>query len=391
MAWTIDSTLIPRIFGAAFQVLREACPLLRDVSKDYENKAGEVGDTLVIPYAAAGSTAPVTPSNATPNGADLTPAKTSITLTSHRGTAPFKILETDAWKMNMSGFVPKVIDEQIRALANYMNAQLWAAYTGVYGYAGAAGTKPFASNVNPVADVEGVLWAQGCRGANRKLYVGGSDYTQALKLSDLKTASSAGDPKALRQGYIGNLFGLDCWRDSGRTAHVAGTITTGLAAKAATAVAAGLKTCVATTAADTGACALKKGDIIAIAGQTQSTFVLTANATQAAAASDVTLTFEPALDTALAGGEAVTVKASHDVNLAGDPQGLILVIRRAQPVMGLPGMEPQGDPITVLDPETNIPLTLWRYRQYHQSTLEFTVGPFGCGVGDARFLARLAG
>jgi hypothetical protein len=391
MAWTIDSTLIPRIFGAAFQVLREACPLLRDVAKDYEDAAGQVGDTLTIPYAAAGSTAAVTPSNATPDGADLTPGKTAITLTSHRGTAPFKILETDAWKMKMDGYVPKVIDEQIRALANYINAQLWAAYPAVYGYSGSAGTKPFASNVNPVADVEGILWAQGCRGANRKCYVGGTDYTAALKLSDLKSAASAGDPKALRQGFIGNLFGLDTWRDSGRTAHTAGTITTGLAVKTSTVHAVGAKSVVCTTAGSSGACALLKGDIITFGSTDLQTYVLTANATQANAATDVTLAIEPGLKVATAGSEAVAVKATHDVNLAGDPQGLILVIRRAQPVMGLPGMEPQGDPITVMDPETMIPLTLWRYRQYHQSTCEFTVGPFGCGVGDARFLARMAG
>lgn len=390
MAWTIDSALVPLIFGRAFQVLREACPLLRDVQKNYEDAAGQIGDTLTIPVAPAGSTAAVTPAATSPDGANLTPDKVSITLTSHRGTAPFKIVATDAQRMRMSDFVPKVIDEQIRALANYVNAQLWACYTGIYGYAGTAGTNPFASAVNPVADLERILFLQGCRGENRKLYVGPTDYYKALILDDVKKAYAAGDPNALRRGFLGNLFGLDTWRDAARTNHTAGTITTGLAAKTATAQAVGDKTIVCTTAASTGACALLKGDIITFAGHAQ-TYVLTANATQASAATDVTLSVEPGLKTALAGDEAVTLKASHSVNIGGDPQGLILVVRNEQAPKGLDGMEPDGDPITVYDDETGLPLTLWRYRQYHQSTCEFTIGPYGMGVGDARYLARLAG
>lgn len=390
MGWTIDSTLIPRIFGAAFSVLREACPLLTDCAKDYEGAAASVGDTLTIPVAQAGSTAAVTPAATTPDGANLTPEKVAITLTSHRGTAPFKILETDAWLMRMGDYVPKVIDEQIRALANYMDQQLWASYTGVYGYAGTAGTHPFATNVNPAADVEGVLWAQGCRSGNRKLYVGGGDYTQALQLADVKAAYAAGDPNALRKGFLGTLFGLDTWRAANRTTHTAGSITTGLTIKAATAHAVGVKSLTTHTAASTGAAHLHKGDIFTIAGDDQ-TYVVTTAVEQLSADSDMTVAIEPALKVALTGGEAITLKATHHVNLAGDPKGIILVVRREQPNTGMPGMEAQGDPITVLDPETRIPLTLWRYKQYHQSTLEFTVGPFGCGVGDARYLARLAG
>src|SRR5690606_27985853 len=108
--------------------------------------------------------------------------------------------------------------------------------------------------------------------------------------------------------------------------HTAGTITTGLATKAATVQALGDKTIVCTTAAATGACALKKGDIITFAGDTQ-TYVLTDDATQSSAASDVTLNIEPGLKKALAGGEAVTVKASHVVNLGFHRDAFALAMR----------------------------------------------------------------
>jgi hypothetical protein len=89
-----------------------------------------------------------------------------------------------------------------------------------------------------------------------------------------------------------------------------GTITTGLVSKAATVVAVGVSSLTATTAAGTGACALKTGDFITFAGDTQ-VYTLTANATQAAAASDVTLSFTPGLKVAHVGGEAVSVQATN--------------------------------------------------------------------------------
>ena len=98
----------------------------------------------------------------------------------------------------------------------------------------------------------------------------------------------------------------------------AGTITTGLITKASTVVAVGVKTFTATTAASTGACALKIGDLINIAGHPY-TYTLTAAATQASAATDVTIAVEPGLQVALAGSEAITVVASHAANLAFHP------------------------------------------------------------------------
>lgn len=97
--------------------------------------------------------------------------------------------------------------------------------------------------------------------------------------------------------------------------HTAGSITTGLICKAATAVAVGVTSLVATTAASTGACALVVGDIITFAGDAQ-TYVITEAATQASAATDVTIKFLPALKVAKTGSEAITVKASHVVNMA---------------------------------------------------------------------------
>ncbi len=105
--------------------------------------------------------------------------------------------------------------------------------------------------------------------------------------------------------------------------HTAGTITTGLTAKAATVVAIGAVSVVATTAATTGACALLAGDSILFAGDA-TVYQLQADATQAGPSSYVTLSIDPPLAQALAGGEAITVRDPRPSNLTLDGTGPIV-------------------------------------------------------------------
>jgi hypothetical protein len=152
-----------------------------------------------------------------------------------------------------------------------------------------------------------------------------------------------------------------------------------------------VKSFLGTTAASTGACALLAGDIINIAGHTQ-TYVLTANATQASAASDVTLAIEPGLQIALVGSEAITVKATHVVNLgfhrdafafATRPVG-DMVFKGGSEILQMTDMGSNGVP------GTGINLTLEVSRQHHQTSWELSI-LYGCKTIRRELAARLAG
>ena len=168
----------------------------------------------------------------------------------------------------------------------------------------------------------------------------------------------------ITDGLLGRKLGFDWYQDQQVPTHTAGTITTGLIAKAATAVAAGLKTIVATTAASTGACALLEGDIILIAGDAQP-YVLTADATEASASTDVTLNFEPGLRYALVGSEAVTVKATHVVNLAFQRGAFAFASRPLDDIGQDIGLVLASE--TMTDPITGLSMRLEVTRQYKQT------------------------
>lgn len=386
MSNTFDSVLMPAILGRALTVLRESCPLLKLVRKDFEGAAAQVGESVSIPVSVAQTVADITPGATAPALADSVITSKTVTLDSYKGTR-FHLTDREARAYEAGQIVQGQLDESVRALANSISANVLAKYKSIYGYAGTAATNPFTTNIDPTADLRGILNNQLCPDAPRYLWVGSDEETAALKLAEFKSYSNRGDAETLKTGKIGYVNGFEVLRDSQRPTHTAGTITTGLIAKAATAQALGDKTIVCTTAASTGACALLAGDIISFAGHSQ-TYVLTADATQTSANTDVTLAIEPGLTTALAGSEAVSVKATHKVNIGGDPSGFALVMRvLPDSIAGAPTF---GTHLAMTDSETGVPLKLSYYPGYHSAQWEVSV-LWGAAVVDPRKLARLAG
>jgi len=184
----------------------------------------------------------------------------------------------------------------------------------------------------------------------------------ALKLGAFSYILNSNDANVMREGEIGRKYGFDWYEDQQVPLHTAGTITTGLIAKAATAVVAGLSTFVGTTAASTGACALKVGDLINIAGHAN-TYALTATATQASASSDVTITITPPLLQALVGSEAITVCGNHRVNLAFQADCFGFVSRTLAHVAG---SEPNPYSYEMADPVSGLTLRLQVREEYHR-------------------------
>jgi len=380
------SILVPKIISAALPVLREELRMAGAVAKDFSGAAASKGTAVTVPVPVVTATQNVTPGQYPASSTDVTAGSKTITINNWKQSTPFRITAKEGTEADMNDFTVKQIQEAVRGVLKDVNSDIFSKYKKIYGYAGTAGTNPFATTVNAAADARDVLNRQFCPDGDRWLAVGYFEETAALKSDDLKKMLNAGDANAMRNGSIGNLYGMNVFRDGQRPVHTAGTITTGLVAKAATAVAAGLKTLVATTAASTGACALLEGDVISIAGHTR-TYVLTAAATQASAASDVTLTFEPGLEAALTGSEAITVKASHSVNIAFDPFAFGLVARLpADDLLG----KTDGEHAPFVDPVTGFPLMISRYSIYHAQQWEVSA-LWGCEIIDARRACRLAG
>ena len=377
------SVLAPKLLAQGLMALRSAnlMPLL--VNSDYSMEFAQKGLVVTIPLPSAVAAQDVSPANVPPSTADSNPTQALITLDQWK-EAPFYLTDKDQQQAH-DGVIPMQASEAVKSLANAMNAHIMSKYVGIYGYVGTAGTTPFASTTTAATQARKILNKQLAPMDDRRFIMDPDAEAQALDLRAFQDASWTMTADAIQEGTITRRLGFDWFMDQQVPTHTAGTITTGLIAKAATAQALGLKAIVCTTAASTGAAALLAGDIISFAGHSQ-TYVVTANATQAVANSDVTVNVEPGLQKALVGSEAVTVRASHVVNLALHRDAIGFASRPlADSGQGL------GNIIEVAaDPITGVALRLEISREHKRTRFSYDI-LYGATLVRADLGCRVAG
>lgn len=376
------TNILPVIVAQSLQALRENAVITRLVNRDFDPAPAQQGDTINMIKPVAATVSSVTPSSTPIASQDVTPTKVTVTLDQWR-KVNMNLTDKD-FGMISEGFRPAQLTEHVRALANDVNSYVYnKAQNAFAGYAGTAGTNPFASSTASVMAARQLLNTQLAPLHDRRVIINAVAEEKALQLSDIARADARGNGQIITDGMISRTLGMDWYMDQLIPTHTAGTITTGLIAKAATGVAAGLKTFVATTAASTGACALLEGDVIAINGHT-ATYILRAAATQASASSDVTLVFEPALERALVGSEAITVKATRTSNLVFQKDAIVLATRP------LADMSGSGNTFAMSDPQTGLTLRGELIRQHKQTVLELDI-LYGATVVRPEYGCILAG
>lgn len=395
MANTLTAILV-QILSKGMMTLRQQVLMTKLVNTDYSLEAKKKGQTIDIPLSAAQTTEDVTPAATITAPSDLTPTTAQISLDNWKHT-DFALDDREIGRIRADkDFVPLQMQEAFKALANDINDTVFATYKGIYGYVGTAATTPFGSGVEVASatNLRKVLHEQLCPRDDRRAVLDFAAEAAALNLSPFSDAEKRGSAETKASGELGRIFGFNWYGDDAVPSHTAGTITTGLIAKASTAVAVGVKTFVCTTAASTGACALLEGDIILIAGDDQ-TYVLTADATQASASTDVTIAFEPALKVALTGSEAVTVKATHVVNLGFHRDAFGLAMRAPDAgIKELLGVSTAGNvvmsSVTLQDPVSKLIMRLELIRGYKMTVWDIDC-LWGTALVSAARASRLAG
>lgn len=382
------TNVVDTIFAQSLELLPANIITARTVRSDFSREVAQPGQVINVPFAESVSTSAYTAAQALPTPSNSTHDVKTITLNQWRKADMF-LTDKEAAEIADVGLVNSQAAERVYALGAELDAYILSLYPAFYGYVGTAGTTPFASDLSAATAANRVLAEQKAPLMDRYIMLDPLAEEKALGLTAIQNAqmraSSKGDEdNTLRTARIGHVLGADWWMNQQVPRHTAGTITTGLIAKASTAVAAGQKSFLATTAASTGACALVVGDIININGHTQ-TYTVTAAATQASAATDVTINVEPGLEIALAGSEAITVKASHRVNLAYQRNAIGLAVRSLSPSF-------TGGNIyrTAIEPVTGIPLSLEVSRAHGQVYWVWSL-LYGASVLRPELGCRIAG
>lgn len=380
------NTLTPilyKILSVALDHLRGQLVMPVLVNTDYSADAAKKGATVDVPIPAAQTVSDVTPSNTPPTPASKAPTTVQIPLDQWKYT-DFHLTDKELTEITRNEhFVPMQMQSAVDAIAETVNAYLFAKYLGIYGFTGTPGTTPFASTVAGATNLRKVLGQQKAPKRMRRMVLDPDAEANALALAPFSDAEKIGDAGVKLEGEIGRKYGFDCYMDQQVPTHTAGSltgtiVTSGAAALGATSV---------TLATDAGeAIALKAGDIVTFAGDSQ-TYAVGADLTVGASSSGA-LTISPGLKVAQSGGEQISVKATHVVNMGFHRNAFAFA---ARPLLQETQDLALGNQIVEMqDPVTGIPLRLEVSRQHKQTVWTLDI-LYGGALVRPELAARLAG
>jgi len=386
MANTIPSTLKPTIQSVALDVLEESFALLANVEKNFDNTAGEIGDTIAIGKSQVLDASDVTPSNTSPNPTDITVSATTIKIDQFKKTN-FKITGQEFQNHQLTPTFVKQVKQAVRGVVKAANEDLLGLYYKIPYYAGNAARSIFndgtSDSVDPLADVGKVLRDNNVSDMDRKLIISPADEATAKKVATLQQANTFGTRDVILEGQIGRVMGFDTYVDQQVQTHTTGTITSD---PAAAATAKGTSTVSITC--DTGdAVALKQGDLITFGDGY--TYSVQADVTIGNSASG-TVTLDRGLEAALAGTENMALASGHGtgvINIAGDMSGFGMVSRL--PASTFFGGATMGDKMVVTHP-SGFSMLMYTYEQYHQLAFE-VAALWGTNVIQSEKLCRALG
>ena len=287
----------------------------------------------------------------------------------------------------MDGTIPMQASEAVKSLANNVDNYILALYTGVYGYQGTAGTTPFAAGTT--ADATGVrkiLNNQLAPLGDRRVVFDPDAEANALDLRAFQDGSYSGSYDVLTEGNLNRKLGFDWFMNQNVTSHTAGTASvSGVTVTCTDANIVGDTTITLDVASSTAT--LVAGDIISFAGHDQ-TYAVSAAYTLDETGVAVTIT--PGLTTAVDGSStavAVTVKATHVVNLAFHRDAFAFANR--------PLSQNKADQLgsiiqSAVDPVSGLVLRLEVSREHKRTRYSYDI-LYGASLVRAALGCRLAG
>jgi hypothetical protein len=316
----IFTALQPTLFSAAQEVSNEPFGVISAITSNFDDKGVAVGDLVTVPVAPIRAVKSFSPSMAMPTGDDATANNVQVQITN-----------TDYVDWNMTGeqllslqnansdkdWVRQMIAQGMRALRNKAEiAACTAIKVGASRAVGTAGTNPFASDINIIADVRKVLFDNGAPMADLQLCIDSSAGTSARKLGIVQQAYQAGSDTERRTGDLLRQFGFAIRESAGIVQHVKGN---GASYVTSGSTAAGVQQ----VALVTGTGTVLAGDVASFAADTANKYVVGAGVS---APGTITLG-RPGARAVIPTANALTVGNSYTPNLAFERSSVVGIMR----------------------------------------------------------------
>lgn len=338
-----------------------------------------LNDTVRSHFTRQATAVNVSPSMTVPEGTDQTVDNKTLSITKQRAVQIPWTGEDMRHVNNGSGFETiygDQISQAMRTLANEIEGDiLTEAYQNASRAVGTAGTTPFGSNFNLVAQARQILVDNGTpMDGQSTIVLNTLAGTNLRSLAQLQKANEAGGDQLLRQGTLLDLQGLMLKESAGVQDHTQGTganfVTNGTFAVGDTAI-----------DIDGGTGTILAGDVITFNGDDNKYVV-------ASALSGGTVTIaEPGLQQSLADGVAVTVGDDYTGNVAFHRNAIELAMRApAVPQGG----DVADDSMIVQDPFSGLVFEIRSYKGYRKAMFEVATA-FGVKAWKPSFIAAVLG
>lgn len=386
MANTITLTnLAPEIYKAADIVSREVVGAIPGTMLN-------VADVNGVNAASFGDKIKSLRVPATTPGSSFTPAMTISAATDKSGVFDeFALSQTakddlpligeTVRRLNQAGrqaetYRVNTIAQIMRSIVNQMESYLLGViYKAASRATGTAGSAPFASNLDLLADVRKILADNGTPMTDGQLSfvmdtLAGANFR---KLTQLQKVNEAGTTDLLRNGYLMSILGFALRESAGVNSHAKGTAT-GFDADGGEPAG---ETAIAVDGSDSGT--ILPGDVVTFVGDSNKYVV--ESATASGAASGLITLNRPGLQAALADTVEGTIGNSFTANVAFHRQAVEFAARSADM-----GQDAAVETLMVTDPVSGIPFEFRRYAGEGMSKI-MVVTHYGAKVWKPEFVA----
>lgn len=233
--------------------------------------------------------------------------------------------------LDIVSFGEQFIDGAVLAMRDKIDKSIAALYKEVPYYSGTAGGTTPSTLKTGFTEPRKILNVNKAPMSNRAVVFDPTAEAELLNLDAIVNADKSASDKALREGYMGRIMGMDTFMNQNVATHVAGAYSA-LADVTVTTAVAGASTLTLTSAAGASTAKLLQGDCFTVDGKQ---YTVTAD-TAAAVAGVVTVSVFPKVHANLASFVAVTVSfaKTHVANMAFHKNAFALVTRPLEAPMG---------------------------------------------------------
>lgn len=371
------TALAPTLFSAAQEVSNEPFGCIDAINTTFDDKGVAKGDTVKVPIAPTRTASDFTPGATSSSGTDATADGISVQITASKKVdwnltgEQIRSLETGG---NSEEWSRQLVLQGMRTLRNLAEADACSAIVvGASRAVGTAGTTPFGSDINVIADVRKVLQDNGAPLSDLQLVVNSSAGTNARKLGIIQQAYQAGSDEERRSGRLLRQFGFQITESAGIAVHTKGT---GASYVTSGSTAAGVKD----IALVTGTGTVLAGDVVTFAADANNKYVV---GTGVAAAGTITLG-RPGARVTIATANALTVGNDFTPNMAFERSAVVGIMR--------PPLFPENPTITkmLISDSKGMTYLLVQIAQYGQITWELHLA-WGFKVVQGEHVALLMG